>query len=77
MTNLFKINNFYLIKRIKPTSQNYYRRKLMAMGLIPGTRFKIRRIAPFGGPVQLDVNGSQISLRPGELETLLEVELVT
>lgn len=73
---LYKTNCFYEIKKIKPTSQNYYRKKLMAMGLLPGTRFKIKRVASFGGPIQLDINGNQISVRPHELNSLLEVALI-
>ena len=43
-----------------------YRRKLLAMGLIPGTHFTVARIAPLGDPIQLEIRGYQLSLRRHE-----------
>ncbi|WP_263078929.1 ferrous iron transport protein A [Endozoicomonas sp. Mp262] len=43
-----------------------YRRKLLAMGLTPGTRFKVCRVAPLGDPIQLQVRGFQLSVRRDE-----------
>ncbi|WP_330925670.1 FeoA family protein [Candidatus Sororendozoicomonas aggregata] len=43
-----------------------YRRKLLAMGLTPGTAFRICRIAPMGDPIQLLVRGFQLSVRRDE-----------
>lgn len=50
-----------------------YRRKLLAMGLTPGTRFKVCRVAPMGDPIQLQVRGFQLSVRRHEAEAV-EVE---
>ena len=43
-----------------------YRKKLMAMGLIKGTEFKINRIAPMGDPIGIEVRGYNLSLRKDE-----------
>ncbi|WP_252179768.1 FeoA family protein [Endozoicomonas sp. 4G] len=43
-----------------------YRRKLLAMGLTPGTCFRVCRVAPLGDPIQLQVRGFQLSLRRHE-----------
>ena len=43
-----------------------YRRKLLAMGLTPGTCFTVSRVAPLGDPIQLEVRGFQLSLRRHE-----------
>lgn len=43
-----------------------YRRKLLAMGLTPGTRFTVSRVAPLGDPIQLQVRGFQLSVRRDE-----------
>ena len=43
-----------------------YRRKLLAMGLTPGTEFKVCRVAPLGDPIQLQVRGFQLSIRRDE-----------
>jgi len=53
-----------------------YRQKLLAMGLTPGTEFKIIRIAPLGDPVEIRVRGTDLSLRSGEVAGL-QIELVS
>ena len=50
-----------------------YREKLLAMGLTPGTEFKLIRLAPLGDPVEIRVRGAAVSLRRGEA-ALLRVE---
>ena len=50
-----------------------YRRKLLAMGLTPGVRFSVARVAPLGDPIQLQVRGFQLSVRRDEAS---EVEVV-
>ncbi|BAP57850.1 ferrous iron transporter FeoA [Thioploca ingrica] len=48
-----------------------YRKKLLAMGLTPGTEFSITRYAPLGDPVEIKVRGYSMSLRQDEAATLL------
>ena len=48
-----------------------YRSKLLAMGLIPGTSFKVLHIAPLGDPIAIEVRGSTISLRKQDAANLL------
>ena len=52
-----------------------YRRKLLAMGLTPQTKFEVIRIAPMGDPVELRVRGCNISLRRDEAN-LVNVEVL-
>lgn len=47
-----------------------YRRKLLAMGLTPGTDLSIVRMAPMGDPVEVRVRGCNISLRREEAATV-------
>ncbi len=47
-----------------------YRRKLLSMGLTPGTEFEIVRVAPMGDPVEVRVRGTEITLRQKEAEAL-------
>ena len=58
-----------------PEGGNAYRRKLLAMGLTPGTRFTVSRVAPLGDPIQLQVRGFQLSVRRHEA-TAVEVARV-
>jgi ferrous iron transport protein A len=50
-----------------------YRRRLLSMGLTPGTEFTITRVAPLGDPVQLSVRGFSLSLRKDEA-AIVQVE---
>ncbi|MGC8854952.1 MAG: FeoA family protein [Halothiobacillaceae bacterium] len=52
-----------------------YRRRLMAMGIIPGTTLTIERIAPLGDPVEVRLRGYALSLRRDEA-AILEVEAI-
>lgn len=48
-----------------------YRKKLLAMGLTPGTAFTITRFAPLGDPVEIRIRGFSLSLRKDEASVLL------
>ncbi len=48
-----------------------YRKRLLAMGLTPGTEFSITRFAPMGDPVQINIRGFSLTLRKDEADVLL------
>lgn len=48
------------------TAQGEIRRRLLDMGLVPGVRFKILRVAPLGDPIELHIRGFHLSLRREE-----------
>ncbi len=39
------------------------RRRLLDMGLTPGTRISVRKLAPFGDPMELHLRGYELTLR--------------
>ncbi|MBR1777717.1 MAG: ferrous iron transport protein A [Alphaproteobacteria bacterium] len=43
-----------------------YRKKLLAMGITPGTPFQVVRVAPLGDPVEIQIRGYLVSLRREE-----------
>jgi ferrous iron transport protein A len=43
-----------------------FRRRLLEMGLVPGTSVRIVTIAPLGDPLQIEVRGGQWSMRRTE-----------
>ena len=43
-----------------------FRRRLLEMGLVPGTEIKIVAVAPLGDPLQIEVRGGQWSIRRNE-----------
>jgi len=40
--------------------------KLLEMGCLPGEHVRVHRVAPFGGPMAIDVFGYVLSLRRAE-----------
>jgi len=48
-----------------------YQKKLLSMGLTPGTTFSVTRLAPMGDPVEIRVRGYSLSLRKEEADVLL------
>ena len=56
-------------------SKKAYKKKLLAMGLTPGTEFTVTRVAPLGDPVEIFVRGFKLSLRKDEAAALVVEEL--
>ncbi len=52
-----------------------YKKKLLAMGLTPGTEFTVTRVAPLGDPVEIQVRGFKLSLRKDEAAALVVEKL--
>lgn len=53
-----------------------YRKRLIAMGLIPGTIFTVSRMAPLGDPIEIIVRGFALSLRKEEA-SILQIEALS
>jgi Fe2+ transport system protein FeoA len=49
-----------------------FRRRLMELGILPGTRVELVSVAPLGDPLELLVRGASLSIRKNEA---LEVEV--
>ena len=45
--------------------------RLMEMGLLPGTRIEVVRVAPLGDPIEIRLRGYALSLRHEEAAQLL------
>jgi len=43
-----------------------FRRRIMEMGLIPGTKVRLVAVAPMGDPLTLELRSSRLSLRRKE-----------
>ncbi|MBI1368600.1 MAG: ferrous iron transport protein A [Planctomycetes bacterium] len=44
--------------------------RLLAMGLLPGSSFKVIAVAPLGDPLTVELRGSRVSLRRVEAAAL-------
>lgn len=51
--------------------QTAYKKKLLSMGLTPGTAFSVTRFAALGDPVEIQVRGFALTLRKDEAAALL------
>jgi len=45
-----------------------FRRRLMELGLVPGTRIEVVGVAPLGDPIELLVRGGSLSIRRAEAQ---------
>lgn len=63
------IGDLAKIVGFEPTGRAY-RKKLLAMGLTPGTEFSVTRFAPMGDPVEIKLRGFALTLRKDEASVL-------
>ena len=49
------------------------KRRIMDMGITKGTEVHIRKVAPLGDPIEINVRGYELSLRKADAE-MIEVE---
>ncbi|WWR15086.1 ferrous iron transport protein A [Lachnospiraceae bacterium JLR.KK008] len=57
----------------KLTGEGPVKRRLMDMGITKGVSVYVRKVAPFGDPVEVTVRGYELSLRKADAE-MIEVE---
>lgn len=69
-----ELNNLSIGEEAKITGyesgSEQYRAKLLAMGLIKGTVIKLKKIAPMGDPIEIEVKGYRLSIRKSEAKIL-------
>lgn len=56
---------------IKILSKSTVRRKLMDMGLIPGSNIEIICVAPLGDPIEFSIKGYNLSIRKQEAANII------
>ena len=50
--------------------QGGFRRRLLELGLLPGTCVTVKSVAPLGDPIELLVRGASLSIRKEEAATV-------
>lgn len=63
---LSEIQTGHVVQIVSIAGQSSFRRRLMELGLVPGTRVELVRVAPLGDPVELLVRGASLSIRKAE-----------
>lgn len=61
------------VKVIKLHGEGAVKRRIMDMGITKGVEVHIRKVAPLGDPVEVNVRGYELSIRKADAE-MIEVE---
>lgn len=56
------------VKVLKINGEGAFKRRIMDMGLTKGSEIFVRKVAPFGDPVEITVRGYELSLRKQDAE---------
>lgn len=62
--NKLKIGESGVIKTV--SGDRRIRRRLLDMGITPGTLVFLRKVAPLGDPIEINIRGYELSLRKAE-----------
>ena len=60
---------------VKVNGQGLLRRRLLEMGLTPNTLVKVRKVAPMGDPIDIELRDYQLCIRKADLMQI-EVEVI-
>lgn len=63
----------HTVRVIKLHGEGPVKRRIMDMGITKGVEIYIRKVAPLGDPIELNVRGYALSLRKADAE-MIEVE---
>ena len=61
------------VKVVKLAGEGAVKRRIMDMGITKGVEVYIRKLAPLGDPVEVNVRGYELSLRKADAD-MIEVE---
>jgi len=61
------------VKVVKLHGEGAVKRRIMDMGLTKGVEIYVRKVAPLGDPIELNLRGYELSLRKEDAE-MVEVE---
>ena len=61
------------VRVVKLHGEGTVKRRIMDMGLTKGVEVHIRKVAPLGDPVEVNVRGYELSIRKADAE-MIEVE---
>ena len=58
------------VKVVKLHGEGAVKRRIMDMGLTKGVEVYIRKVAPLGDPIEINVRGYELSLRKSDAEMI-------
>lgn len=63
------------VKVVKLHGQGAIKRRIMDMGITKGVQIYVRKFAPLGDPMELQVRGYELSLRKADAD-MIEIEQI-
>jgi ferrous iron transport protein A len=63
------------VKVVKLHGQGPVKRRIMDMGITSNTEILVRKVAPLGDPIEVNVRGYELSLRRADID-IIEIEEV-
>lgn len=73
MKTLRNVKSGETVVVVKLHGDGAVRRRMMDMGLTRGTKVLVRKVAPLGDPIEINIRGYELSLRKGDAE-IVEVD---
>ena len=61
------------VKVVKINGEGAFRRRIMDMGITKGVTVYVRKVAPLGDPVEVNVRGYELSIRKADAE-MIEIQ---
>ena len=58
------------VKVVKLHGEGAVKRRIMDMGITKGVEIYVRKVAPLGDPIEVNVRGYELSLRKADAETI-------
>jgi Fe2+ transport system protein A len=61
------------VKVEKLTGNGPLKRRIMDMGITKGVEILVRKVAPLGDPIEINLRGYELSIRKSEAENIMVV----
>lgn len=75
MKDLSQANIGKMVKVININGEGATKRRIMDMGITKGVEIFIRKVAPFGDPIEIFVRGYELTLRKEDAKKILIQEM--
>ena len=61
------------VRVVKLHGEGAVKRRIMDMGITKGVEVQVRKVAPLGAPIEVNVRGYELSIRKADAE-MIEIE---
>jgi len=70
MKTLKNVNVGGSVRVVKLHGEGAVKRRIMDMGVTKGTELYVRKVAPLGDPIEINVRGYELSVRKSDAEMI-------